>query len=70
MSVANGRENIEAFTIIDVLSCGGANFNVVSVHDTKQLKNAFKNKLEADVLLTNVVDLRYDAILLLDGMPE
>ncbi|QMV15692.1 DJ-1 family glyoxalase III [Vibrio spartinae] len=66
--IANCSEDIEAITIIDVLRRGGADVTVASVHDFKQITTAFGNKLEADVLLTDVVDKQYDAIVLPGGM--
>lgn len=67
--IANGSEDIEAITIIDVLRRGGVNVTVASVHEAKQVTTAFGNKLEADVLLTDVADKQYDAIVLPGGMP-
>jgi len=67
--IANCSEDIEAITIIDVLRRGGANVIVASIHDFKQITTALGNKLEADVLLTDVADKQYDAIVLAGGIP-
>ncbi len=67
--VANGSEDIEAVTIIDVLRRGGVEVTVASVHDTQQVTLARGCKLEADVLLTDVAEQMYDAIVLPGGMP-
>lgn len=67
--IANGSEDIEAITIIDVLRRGGAKVTVASVHDSKLITAANGTKVEADVLLTEVADVQYDAIVLPGGMP-
>ncbi|MBJ7554633.1 DJ-1 family glyoxalase III [Marinomonas spartinae] len=67
--IANGSEDIEAITIIDVLRRGGVEVTVASIEEAKQVTMAFGNKLEADVLLTEVADKQYDAIVLPGGMP-
>jgi 4-methyl-5(b-hydroxyethyl)-thiazole monophosphate biosynthesis len=67
--IANGSEDIESVTIIDVLRRGGLEVTVASVHDTKQVIAARGCKLEADVLLTDVADQMFDAIVLPGGVP-
>ena len=66
---ANGNEDIETITIIDVLRRGGLTVTVASVHESKQIVAAHGCKLEADVLLTDVADQMFDAIVLPGGMP-
>lgn len=67
--IANGSEDIEAITIIDVLRRGGVDVTVASVHDSKNITAANGCKIEADVLLPEVVGIQYDAIVLPGGMP-
>ncbi|GAA0836946.1 MULTISPECIES: DJ-1 family glyoxalase III [Marinomonas] len=67
--IANGNEDIEAITIIDVLRRGGVEVTVASVHEVKNITGANGCKIEADVLLTDVADVQYDAIVLPGGMP-
>lgn len=67
--IANGNEDIEAITIIDVLRRGGVEVTVASIHDSKQIVMAHGIKLEADVLLTDVADQIFDAVVLAGGMP-
>lgn len=67
--IANGNEDIEAITIIDVLRRGGLEVTVASIHDSKQVVMAHNTKLEADVLLTDVADQIFDAVVLAGGMP-
>jgi len=67
--IANGNEDIETITIIDVLRRGGLTVTVASVHESKEIIAAHGCKLEADVLLTEVADQMFDAIVLPGGMP-
>ncbi|MBJ7550920.1 DJ-1 family glyoxalase III [Marinomonas ostreistagni] len=67
--IANGSEDIEAITIIDVLRRGGAEVTVASVHEEKQIQAANGTNIVADVLLTDVSEHMYDAIVLPGGMP-
>ncbi|MCO4784303.1 MAG: DJ-1/PfpI family protein [Marinomonas atlantica] len=66
--IANGSEDIEAITIIDVLRRGGVDLTVASVHEDKQVKAANGTNLVADVLLTDVAEQMFDAIVLPGGM--
>lgn len=67
--IANGNEDIETITIIDVLRRGGLTVTVASVHESKHIVAVYGSKLEADVLLTDVADQMFDAIVLPGGMP-
>lgn len=67
--VANGSEDIETITIIDVLRRGGAEVIVASVHEQTQIRASKGTNIVADVLLTDVADLMFDAIVLPGGMP-
>lgn len=67
--IAHGSEDIESVTIIDVLRRGGADVTVASVHDDKQITAANGCKIEADVLIRDVAEHMYDAIVLPGGMP-
>ena len=52
--IANGSEDIEAITIIDVLRRGGVEVVVASVHDSLQITAARGCKIEADILLADL----------------
>ncbi|REG82440.1 DJ-1 family glyoxalase III [Marinomonas pollencensis] len=67
--IANGNEEIEAITIIDVLRRGGVDVTVASIHEAKSITGANGCKIEADTLLTEVSAVQYDAIVLPGGMP-
>lgn len=67
--IANGNEDIEAITIIDVLRRGGVEVTVASIHESKQVVMANGTKVEGDVLLTEVSEQLFDAVVLPGGMP-
>ncbi|TPE49625.1 DJ-1/PfpI family protein [Maribrevibacterium harenarium] len=69
VAIANGSEDIEAVTIIDVLRRGGVDVTVASVHDVKQVIAARGCRIEADVLLSEVAGKLFDAVVLPGGMP-
>ena len=67
--IANGSEEIESVTIIDVLVRGGAKVTVASVNDSKNVLMMHGVKLSADVLIEDCVDKKWDMIALPGGMP-
>ncbi len=67
--IADGSEEIEAITIIDVLRRGGVEVVVASVHDHQTICAARGTKIEADVLLSDIQERMFDAIALPGGMP-
>lgn len=67
--VANGSEDIEAVTLIDVLRRAGVVVTVASVGASRDVVLAHGTHLVADCLHSDVVDRRYDLIVLPGGMP-
>lgn len=67
--IANGSEDIESVTIIDVLRRAGLDVVVASVHEHKQVTAARGCRLEADSLIEDVKEELFDAIVLPGGMP-
>ncbi|WP_191602133.1 DJ-1 family glyoxalase III [Marinomonas algicola] len=67
--IADGSEDIEIVTIIDVLRRGKVEVVVASVHERKAIQAARGTKIEADVLLVDVAETMFDAIALPGGMP-
>ncbi|GAB3483971.1 DJ-1 family glyoxalase III [Marinomonas epiphytica] len=67
--IANGNEEIEALTIIDVLRRGGVEVSVASIHESKQVELAHGCILQADCLLPEVQDEMFDSIVVSGGMP-
>jgi 4-methyl-5(b-hydroxyethyl)-thiazole monophosphate biosynthesis len=66
--IADGTEEIEAVTIIDVLRRAGADVTVASVGDL-QVTAARRVRLVADCLIGQCVDRDYDLVVLPGGMP-
>lgn len=65
--LAEGFEDIEALTVIDVLRRGGVEVTVASIHETPLVKSAYGIEMRADALFSDVADERYDAIVLPGG---
>jgi protein deglycase len=66
--VADGTEEIEAVTIIDVLRRAGAEVTVASVGEL-QVTASRGVRLVADCLIGQCVDIAYDLVALPGGMP-
>ncbi|TBR37560.1 DJ-1/PfpI family protein [Marinomonas agarivorans] len=54
VAIANGSEDIEAVTIIDILRRGGVEVVVASVHDDVLITAANGTKISADITLTQL----------------
>ncbi|BFM49868.1 DJ-1 family glyoxalase III [Marinomonas sp. THO17] len=67
--VANGSEDIETITIIDVLRRGGIRVTVASVHDDVKVTLSNGCGLVADCLISEQSEHMFDAIALPGGMP-
>jgi 4-methyl-5(b-hydroxyethyl)-thiazole monophosphate biosynthesis len=67
--VAQGSEDIEAVTLIDVLRRAGVRVSVASVEATREVVFAHGTRVVADTLLADVVDPRFNLIVLPGGMP-
>ena len=65
--LANGFEDIEAVTVIDVLRRGGVEVVTASVHDEVEVWSAHGIRMAADALLEDVISDSYDAIVLPGG---
>ncbi len=66
--IADGIEELEAVTIIDVLRRAGADVTVASV-DARQITASREVKLVADKLISECADQVYDLIALPGGLP-
>ena len=66
--VADGCEEIEAVTLIDVLRRAGARVTVASVNNL-QITASRGVKIEADCLIGDCVDQVFDLVVLPGGMP-
>ena len=67
--IADGLEELEAVTIIDVLRRAGADVTVASVGSALQVTASRQVKLVADKLIGDCVNETYDLIALPGGMP-
>ena len=66
--LAEGFEEIEAITIIDVLRRGSVKCDICSIRDRKVI-GAHKIKIKVDILLSEIEVDSYDAVILPGGMP-
>ena len=67
--LAEGFEDIEAVTVIDVLRRGGVDVTTVSVGGSLSVKSAHGIEMRADRLLDDIGDGVWDAVILPGGMP-
>eukprot|EP01098_Paradermamoeba_levis_P007726 TRINITY_DN3212_c0_g1_i1.p1 TRINITY_DN3212_c0_g1~~TRINITY_DN3212_c0_g1_i1.p1 ORF type:complete len:188 (+),score=56.77 TRINITY_DN3212_c0_g1_i1:134-697(+) len=67
--IANGSEDIESVSIIDVLRRAGAEVTVASIEKEKQVTLARGTRVIADALLEEVHGKEFDLIALPGGMP-
>lgn len=67
--VANGSEDIESVTIIDVLRRAGVDVTVASVHAEPTVTAARQTRITAEALITDCTEQTFDLIALPGGMP-
>ena len=67
--IADGSEDIEAVTIIDVLRRAHVEVTVASIHEHQTITASRRTRITADALLQDCVDHDYDVIVLPGGMP-
>lgn len=67
--IADGSEDIEAVTIIDILRRAHVEVTVASVHEHLAITASRGTRIVADALLQDCVDQDYDLIALPGGMP-
>jgi 4-methyl-5(b-hydroxyethyl)-thiazole monophosphate biosynthesis len=65
--LADGFEDVEAVSIIDVLRRGGVEVVTASLSDETAVRSAHGIHMTADALLADVMDASYDAIILPGG---
>ena len=69
VAVADGSEDIETVTIVDVLRRAGVEVTLASVHDRREITLARKTAILADATISESSDRQYDLIALPGGMP-
>lgn len=67
--IAEGSEDIETVTIIDLLRRAGVEVTVASVHDYPTITASRKTRITADALLSDCASQPWDLIALPGGMP-
>ena len=67
--LAEGFEDIEAITVIDILRRGGVNTITASISENFEVKSAHNIIIRADRRLSDLGDDVWDAIVLPGGMP-
>ena len=65
--LADGFEDIEAMTVVDVLRRGGVEVVTASIGESLEVMSAHKVQVKADALFADVADDTYDAIVLPGG---
>ena len=65
--LADGFEDVEAISVVDVLRRGGVEVVTVSIHDRRDVRSAHGVRMEADALFAEVGEATYDAIILPGG---
>ena len=65
--IANGFEDIEAVTIVDVLRRGGVTVVAASIHDTVEVTGAHGLCARADALFSDVMGEDFDAVVIPGG---
>src|SRR5690554_548317 len=69
LAVADGSEEIELITLVDVLRRAEVDVTMVSVMTQRQITGAHNIQMRADALMADVLEEEYDAIVLPGGMP-
>lgn len=68
--MADGFEEIEAVTLVDIMRRAGIEVNMCSINDSLPVKSAGGLKLEADTKLSDIDDFNaYDIVVTPGGMP-
>lgn len=67
--IANGSEDIESVTLIDVLRRADVEVTVASVHDELTITAARRTRITADRLMSECTNQQFDLIALPGGMP-
>ncbi|KPV39089.1 hypothetical protein AN478_12340 [Thiohalorhabdus denitrificans] len=69
MPLAEGFEELEAITIVDVLRRGGIEVVLAGLHGTDPVQGSRETRIVPDAALDEVMDREFDMITLPGGMP-
>lgn len=67
--IANGCEEIEALTVVDILRRAGIGIDMVAIGDQKTVTGSHRVTFECDALMSEISRADYDGIVLPGGMP-
>jgi len=67
--LANGMEEVECLSVVDMLKRGGVEVQMVSIHETKKVTGAHGIEIGADCLLKESKPEEADCLFLPGGMP-
>jgi 4-methyl-5(b-hydroxyethyl)-thiazole monophosphate biosynthesis len=67
--IANGSEELEAITIVDVLRRAEANVTLASIEESTAITASRQTRIVADCLLSDCIDQDFDCIAIPGGMP-
>ena len=67
--MADGCEEIEALTVVDILRRAGINIDMLSISDNLNVEGAHGIQFRADYLMTDKNSDDYDGVVLPGGMP-
>lgn len=67
--IANGSEELEAITIVDVLRRAEANVTLASIEEGTEITASRQTRIVADCLLSDCIDQEFDLIAIPGGMP-
>lgn len=67
--LAEGHEEVEALTVVDLLRRAGIEIATVSISDTRTVTSSHKVTYEADLLFTEVEGTMADLVVLPGGIP-
>lgn len=67
--LANGHEEVEALTVVDLLRRAGLDIATVSIQDTKTVTSSHNVTYEADLLFSDVEGTMADLVVLPGGIP-
>jgi 4-methyl-5(b-hydroxyethyl)-thiazole monophosphate biosynthesis len=67
--IANGSEDIEALTVVDVLKRAGIDIKTVSINDTEAVELAHGTKMACDLAIADADFGDADMLLLPGGLP-
>lgn len=67
--LANGHEEVEALTVVDLLRRAGVDIATVSIQDTKTVTSSHNVTYEADFLFSEVEGTMADLVVLPGGIP-